>query len=111
MRCNFVKMVIHAPLVNLVNLVHLAPLQSLAHRLCLSHSRRICRVSLCLHYSEQLYDHLSDLQILSHYVTKSNSEAVTENLHTHFSGWTIAVRQSIENLYEGLLSKHSARYW
>ena len=44
-----------------------------------------------------------DLQILSQHVTQSNSVAVTENLHTHFSGWTMAVRQSIENFYEGLL--------
>ena len=47
--------------------------------------------------------HLIRLQILSQHVTQSNSEAVTENLHTHFSGWTMAVRQSIENFYEGLL--------
>ena len=44
-----------------------------------------------------LYPHSSDLQILSQFVTQSNSEAVTENLHTHFSGWTIAVRKSIWN--------------
>jgi hypothetical protein len=46
---------------------------------------------------------ISRLQILSQHVTQSNSAAVTGNLHTHFSGWTTAVRQSIENFYEGLL--------
>ena len=55
------------------------------------------------YYSDQLYTIWSDLQILSQHVTQSNSVAVTKNLHTHFSGWIMAVRQSIENFYGGLL--------
>ena len=54
------------------------------------------------YYSDQLYTHVQIANFVTA-VTQSNSVAVTENLHTHFSGWTTAVRQSIENFYEGLL--------
>ena len=61
-----------------------------------------CFIVVTCYYSDQLYTHVQIANFVTA-VTQSNSVAVTENLHTHFSGWTMAVRQSIENFYEGLL--------